>query len=231
MTTIDTQSENALSSSTATRAIVIDCNRFELATLAASLRIHGIDVVGEAFDSRSATQLFRTVHPDVVVVSFQGCDDSIINATQVFRDADAKVGIVLLSPSSDLRVFGFSEDDLPRGTQIIQRTALRELDQLNVAIEASRTSEATTQWTFAQFEEGLQSLTDIQVETLRLLAQGFSNGDIAKTRYVSEKSVEQTIGRIASHLRITHEQGRNLRVILASEFFRWIGAPKPHISK
>ena len=213
------------------RTLILDCNRFELATLAASLRIHGIDVVGEAFDSRSATQLFRTVRPDVVVVSFQSCDDSIINATQVFRQADPEVGLVLLSPSSDLRVFGFSEFDLPRGTQLVQRTALRELDQLNVAIEESLAPNATTQWTFAQIEEGLQALTDIQIETLRLLAQGFSNGDIAKTRYVSEKSVEQTIGRIASHLRITHEHGRNLRVILASEFYRWMGAPKPHISK
>lgn len=214
-----------------TRAIVIDCNRFELTTLASALKIHGIDIVGESYESKSAIQLFKALHPDVVVVSIQGCDDSIINATQFFRQSDPGVGIVLLSPSPDLRLFGFSEEDLPRGTQIVQRTALREVEQITVAIEASREEGVKTTWTFNQIDEGLHSLTDVQVETLRMLAQGYSNGDIAKARYVSEKSVEQTIGRIASHLRITHEKGRNLRVILATEFFKWNGIPKVHQAK
>jgi DNA-binding NarL/FixJ family response regulator len=214
-----------------TRVLVIDCNRFELTTLSGALKIHGVDIVGESYDSKSAIQLFKTMKPDVVIVSIQGCDDSIINAAQHFRHLDPRVGIVLLSPSPDLRLFGFSEEDLPSGTQIVQRTALREIDQVTVAIEASLERDVQTSWTFNQVDAGLQSLTDVQVETLRMLAQGYSNGDIAKARYVSEKSVEQTIGRIASHLRITHEKGRNLRVILATEFFKWNGAPKVHPSK
>lgn len=231
MNTIDVREEILTKPQHKTRALVIDCNRFELATLAGCLRVHGIDVVGESHESRTALQLFRAVHPDVVILSYQGCDDSLINATQVFRKSVPGVGIVLLSPSPDLRVFGFNEDDLPSGTQIVHRTAMKELDQLSIAIEASLMPDVVTAWTLSQLDHGLHALTDVQVETLRLLAQGFSNGDIAKARYVSEKSVEQTIGRIASHLRITHEKGRNLRVILAAEFFKWIGASQPHTMK
>jgi DNA-binding NarL/FixJ family response regulator len=72
----------------------------------------------------------------------------------------------------------------------------------------------------------LSGLTDIQIETLRLVAQGLSNSEIAKVRFVSEKSVEQIVARIAQHLSITPDRRRNLRVALAGEYFKWLGAPR-----
>ena len=72
----------------------------------------------------------------------------------------------------------------------------------------------------------LNDLTDIQIETLRLVAQGLSNSEIAKVRFVSEKSVEQIVARIAQHLSISPDRTRNLRVILAGEYFKWLGAPR-----
>jgi DNA-binding NarL/FixJ family response regulator len=72
----------------------------------------------------------------------------------------------------------------------------------------------------------LTGLTDIQIETLRLVAQGLSNSEIAKVRFVSEKSVEQIVARIAQHLSIIPDRRRNLRVALAGEYFKWLGAPR-----
>jgi DNA-binding NarL/FixJ family response regulator len=72
----------------------------------------------------------------------------------------------------------------------------------------------------------LNELTDIQIETLRLVAQGLSNSEIAKVRFVSEKSVEQIVARIAQHLSIAPDRRRNLRVVLAGEYFKWLGAPR-----
>jgi len=72
----------------------------------------------------------------------------------------------------------------------------------------------------------LSELTDIQIETLRLVAQGLSNSEIAKVRFVSEKSVEQIVARIAQHLSITPDRRRNLRVVLAGVYFKWLGAPR-----
>ena len=212
----------------ATRILLIDCNRFELTTFAASLRVHGFDVVGEASERRVALQLFKATKPDLVIVSFQGCDDSVINITHRFREDKPSLGIILLSPSPDLRLFGFNESDLPRGTQIIQKSLLHNLEQINIAIEAASDEDALTAWTFAHFDAGLMALTDVQIETLRMVAHGLSNGDIAKIRYVTEKSVEQTVGRIAQHLRISYQKGRNLRVILAAEYFKWMGSARHH---
>ena len=59
-----------------TRILILDCNRFELATLADSLRMQSLDVVGQACDIDSALELFRAVHPDSLLINFQGCDQS-----------------------------------------------------------------------------------------------------------------------------------------------------------
>ena len=72
----------------------------------------------------------------------------------------------------------------------------------------------------------LNELTDIQIETLRLVAQGLSNSEIARVRFVSEKSVEQIVARVAQHLSISPDRSKNLRVILTGEYFKWLGAPR-----
>jgi DNA-binding NarL/FixJ family response regulator len=53
-----------------------------------------------------------------------------------------------------------------------------------------------------------------------------SNSEIARVRFVSEKSVEQIVARIAQHLSITPDRSKNLRVILTGEYFKWLGAPR-----
>ena len=210
------------------RILILDCNRFELATLADSLRMQGLDIVGQASDEESALQLFKAVHPDSVLINFQGCDQSCIDLMENFRKINSTVGIVLLTDSPDLRLYGIKEESLPRGTQIIIKSSLTDLHQIRTAIDIANKGDARTGWLANDWDSSLNSLTDIQIETLRLLALGLSNSDIGKVRFVSEKSVEQTITRIAQHLHVVHEKGRNMRVILASEYYKWLGSPREH---
>jgi DNA-binding NarL/FixJ family response regulator len=111
---------------------------------------------------------------------------------------------------------------------LIEKSALAELRDIRHAIDISLKVGARTAWLANDWDSSLNSLTDIQIETLRLLSLGLSNSDIGKVRYVSEKSVEQTITRIAQHLHVVHEKGRNMRVILASEYYKWLGSPREH---
>lgn len=57
-------------------------------------------------------------------------------------------------------------------------------------------------------------LTILQRETLSMLAQGMSNSEIARLHFVSEKSVEQMVGRIARNLNICPQASSNMRVLL-----------------
>jgi DNA-binding NarL/FixJ family response regulator len=71
----------------------------------------------------------------------------------------------------------------------------------------------------------MKQLTDIQIETWRLVANGLTNAEISRLRFVSEKSVEQVVSRIAQVLNVYPDKGKNLRVQLVNEYFRSIGAP------
>jgi len=59
-----------------------------------------------------------------------------------------------------------------------------------------------------------QKLTMRQRETLRMLSEGMSNSEIARIHFVSEKSVEQMVGRIAKTFQITPNHASNMRVLL-----------------
>jgi DNA-binding NarL/FixJ family response regulator len=66
-------------------------------------------------------------------------------------------------------------------------------------------------------------LSDTQIETLRLVAQGLSNLEIAKQRFVTEKSVELTISRVAKKLGISRDQASNQRVQLVKKVLELTG--------
>jgi DNA-binding NarL/FixJ family response regulator len=68
-------------------------------------------------------------------------------------------------------------------------------------------------------------LTNTQAEVLRLVASGMTNAQIGRTRYVSEKSVEQVISRVAQELHVHPDANKNMRVQLVCEYYRWLGAP------
>jgi DNA-binding NarL/FixJ family response regulator len=61
-------------------------------------------------------------------------------------------------------------------------------------------------------------LTLLQRETLSMLAQGMSNAEIARIHFVTEKSVEQMVGRIARTFDICPHISSNMRVLLTLAF-------------
>ena len=64
-----------------------------------------------------------------------------------------------------------------------------------------------------------QTLSSTQIEILRSIADGMSTADIAKSRDVSEQSIEKTIQRICRNLEIPITNDRNQRIQLVRAFF------------
>jgi DNA-binding NarL/FixJ family response regulator len=136
----------------------------------------------------------------------------------------------------DLRLLGLSEKQIPTGAQVILKKSVADLIVVGHAITNSVVAVAEKKkmsWIDSHgslhensFHSILSDFTDIQIETFRLVAKGLSNSEIAKVRFVSEKSVEQIVARIAQHLQITPDRSRNLRVVLTGEYYKWIGSPR-----
>ena len=153
-----------------------------------------------------------------------------------FRKINPALGIVLMTACPDLRLLGLSEKQIPAGSQVILKKSVADLIVVGHAITNSIkavSEKKKMSWIDSHgslhenaFQSVLTNFTDIQIETFRLLARGLSNSEIAKVRFVSEKSVEQIVARIAQHLGITPDRSRNLRVVLTGEYFKWIGSPR-----
>jgi DNA-binding NarL/FixJ family response regulator len=209
---------------------------FELTTLSAALRLHGVNVIGEASNKLTAENTFRSLQPEVLIIDLTFANTDAVEIIKSFRKTNPKLGIILMTACPDLRLLGVSEKALPKGVQIVLKRSVADLTVLNFAITQSLESSSinsSAQWVRAHaslhenaFLTVLSDFTDIQMATLRLVAQGLSNSEIAKVRFVSEKSVEQIVARIAQHLKVTPDRSRNLRVVITGEYFKWIGAPR-----
>ena len=216
--------------------LVASDDAFELATLSAALRLQSINVVAEAHTEEIAENLHKFLSPSVVLIDLQFAGEEALALVNKFRKLNPALGIVLMTACPDLRLLGLSEKQIPAGSQVILKKSVADLIVVGHAIANSIVAVADKKrmsWIDSHgslhensFHSILSDFTDIQIETFRLLARGLSNSEIAKVRFVSEKSVEQIVARIAQHLQITPDRSRNLRVVLTGEYFKWIGSPR-----
>jgi DNA-binding NarL/FixJ family response regulator len=216
--------------------LVASDDAFELAALSAALRLHAINVVAEAQTEEIAQNLYKFLSPEVVLIDLQFASQEALSLVNKFRKVNPGLGIVLMTACPDLRLLGLVEKQIPMGSQVILKKSVADLSVVSQAISNSLVAVAEKRkmsWIDSHgslhesaFRSVLSDFTDIQIETFRLLANGLSNSEIAKVRFVSEKSVEQIVARIAQHLLVVPDRAQNLRVVLTGEYFKWIGSPR-----
>ena len=218
------------------RVLIVNDDAFELSSLSAALRLHSVNVIGEAQTIPIAQNLFKSLQPDVVIIDIQFCGEEGVSLARSLRKVKADLGVILITSCPDLRLLGLREKDIPLGSKIILKKSIADLlvikDSIALSIKSSTTKEKMA-WVDSHgslhensFISVLSDFTDIQIETLRLLATGLSNAEIGRTRFVSEKSVEQIVARIAQHFGFLPDRTKNLRVLLTGEYFKWLGAPR-----
>ena len=216
------------------RVLVIVDDAFEMSTLVATLRLHDIDVIGEAKSESMGLNLLRRLQPDVILLDMNIAGISSVKIAVNMRKENHSIGIVILNNCPDLRFMGESNKDVPAGTKMLIKKSIVDFTVLCTAINESKTAAvemhkvAWINGNASYQEKGVLALmahlTDTQAEVLRLVADGMTNAQIGRTRYVSEKSVEQVISRVAQELHVHPDANKNMRVQLVSEYYRWLGA-------
>ncbi|MSZ64320.1 MAG: response regulator, partial [Actinobacteria bacterium] len=185
------------------RVLVVVDDGFELSTLVPALRLNEIDVIGEARNESVAISLLQKLQPDVVLLDMHIAGVSAIKIAVQMRKIKPTLGLVILESCSDVRLMGDRNIDIPIGTKIILKKSATDLLILCGVIADSKIAASELHdvaWINGNVSmrekslEGLTAqLTDVQVQTLRLVADGLTNAQIGRTRFVSEKSVEQII--------------------------------------
>ena len=153
-------------------------------TLAASLSLLGFDVIGETENQSVADKMISFHVPDVAIFHVDMDRTSSIATAKIIRKRFPKMGMVLITRSEDIRLLGVEAAELPIGISVVQIAKHGDLDALKAKIEA-----APHRVNSRGEIRRCKFLTDSQIETIRLLAEGNANSEIAKKRFVSEKSV------------------------------------------
>lgn len=212
----------------APRLLVIEDDAFTRASIVGALSGHGIDIIDSVGTASEAVASFEKNNPHAVLVDLDlGYGPTGLDLVRAFRLRKPNLGIVLLTSYSDPRLLRSNLPDLPIGTEYLVKSRVGEIKIVAQAIERAITNASgikITKNNFGHsFPPGIQSMTDVQIETLRMVAQGHTNSEIAKQRFVSDKAVEQTIAKIAKALNIPAATNQNQRVHVARVYFRLTG--------
>ncbi len=162
-----------------------------------------LDVVGEASNGEEALARARELQPDVVLMDLLMPVMDGVAATAAIRNELPDVEVIALtSVLDDEKVVG-----AVRAGAIGYLLKDTEADELRRAIKAAANGQVQLSPQAAarlvrevRLPESPESLTARETEVLRLLAQGQSNKEIARTLVIGEKTVKTHVSNILAKL-------------------------------
>jgi len=208
----------------ASTVLVLEDDDFTRMALCGTLTLAGVQVVAECKSAAEALAAQNQFSPAIALLDLDiGRGPSGLDVARSLRRANPQIGIVFLTSYSDPRLVASPGQEPPAGSQYLVKKSVGSIDVILAAIEKSVSSRAIKKLApVASSDFG--RLTSSQVATLRLIAEGLSNQEIARQRSITEKSVEQQVGRIAKRLGIERNLDRNVRVSIARAYFREAGS-------
>ena len=170
-----------------------------------------IEVVGEAIDGLEAIHQAHELNPDIILMDLlMPRMDGIAATIDIKRDNPAARILILSSFSEDDKVFpaikaGASgyllKDSMPE--ELVQ--AIHNIYNGRPSLHPVIASKLMEEFN-KQEESGSQQelLTDREVEVLKLIANGFSNQEIASKLVISERTVSTHISNILDKLHLAN---------------------------
>ncbi len=194
----------------AIRVLIVDDHAVVRQGLRAFLQTQDdVDVVGEAADGEEAVRKVRELVPEVVLMDLvmPKLDGIAAIREMRFLSPSTKV-IVLTSFADDEKVFAavkagaagyLLKDVQPQELGEAIRTVYRGEAQLHPTVAAKLMQEVAES---GRQPAALDSLTDREMDVLRLIAQGMSNKEIALELGVAEKTVKTHVSNILQKLHL-----------------------------
>jgi len=171
----------------------------------------GMELVGEARDGVEAVTMASTLHPDVILMDMvMPRKDGLAAIKDIIQENSEARILVLTSFDDDDRVFSaikagalgyLLKDSSPQQLLEAIRDVYHGRSSLHPTIALKVIRELNQPSDLPPTEE---PLTEREAETLRLIAQGLSNQDIAEQLTISERTVGKHVSNILDKLHLAN---------------------------
>ena len=190
------------------RVLVADDHSLFRDGIVSLLEAAGFDVVGQAGDGRVAVEMALRLRPDLVLMDIAMPQMTGLEALRLIKAESQEMQVVMLTVSDD---HADLLEAIKAGAQGYLLKNLNASEFLEMLAGLEHGEAAITRKTAARLIEGfadlsrlrsgpLDSLTQREIETLRLVAEGLSNKAIAQALFVSENTVKYHMKNILQKL-------------------------------
>lgn len=187
-------------------------------------RAGDIQVVAEAEDGDMARELIRQHQPDVAVLDIQMPKASGIEVTRWVRANMKEVGVLVLTAYDDdpyvMAVLQAGANGYMLKTasppDLIQ--AVRDVHAGKSALDPRVLQKLMLQMIHKRPGEGVESLTEREMEVLRLVAKGHTNKAIGVLLGISDRTVQGHLAHIFTKL----QAGSRTEAVMRAVAFGWI---------
>ena len=193
---------------------IVEDNDLLRLSLGTSLAQENLEIVFSVSTALEALELIETAKIDVLIADLHlGETINGIDVSLLWQKAHPDLGVVYLTSYEDPRLISGGKSPVMADNSVyVTKSSISEIDQLVQAINLSLEKKGAPK----NARTGpLAKLTDVQMETLSLLALGHSNKEIARIRGINEESVAISLNRISKALGLPAQMDRNQRVHLA----------------
>lgn len=185
--------------------------------IAKSIELNGF-LVTTAANATDAKRAIKSIDPDAMVVDIElGPGPNGLDLAEVIAKQRPDIGIVFLTNLPDPR-FGGDGKVITKNQAYIRKGAIESTVELVDALEAVLRDRVTKEYRHdLASNRPLSNLSQRQIATLRLVAEGKTNQQIADLRGTSTRAVESMLSRIFEALGIDPKSS-NPRVEAASKY-------------
>lgn len=193
--------------------LVVDDHTIMRQGLKRILEESNIKVIGEAADGSEAVEKVDQLQPDVVLMDIEMPRMSGIEATRIIRRENPQIYVVVLTIHEEEAMLfeaikagaiGYvSKDKAPQELLEVIRSASQGLSLLRPSMASKILNEfSQLQKKKTEQEQLYSTLSNREKEILSLIVKGMSNKEIAKTLFISDKTVKNHLRNIFSKLHI-----------------------------
>jgi DNA-binding NarL/FixJ family response regulator len=188
-------------------------------------------VVEARGDAAGALAVLETFDPDCLVTDIDlGQRPNGVELATIVRSRAPQVAVVFLTNLSRSAAVGIARD-VVSDASFVNKGAIESVDELVDAVEAALDESPTSRdLPASDSRAALLALRPAQLDTLRHVATGASNAEIARRRGVSVRAVEKSVERVFQSLGLTGIETSSPRVAAAALYISTLGDPSSGLS-